>query len=211
MILTSPQCWQPQCYYPLSLQCSLGETGEKRKGVRTQKEELNTKARELWTGKPWILPNVLARSILAAVAAVVISWLEFYFNVESNTQILNLPIVLWTALAIFLVWVLSLTHLLVLRASNTYILRNDGLEVRTGILTSKSFVVAPAGFSDLEVTRSVSGRIVNSGNILVRTQGDSNIKMVKVRKPLKVADQIREVMARPTVRIEGQEPVTEKK
>jgi hypothetical protein len=35
--------------------------------------------------------------------------------------------------------------------------------------------------------------------------------MVKVRKPLKVADQIREVMARPTVRIEGQEPITEKK
>jgi membrane protein YdbS with pleckstrin-like domain len=153
---------------------------------------------------------VVARSILAAVAAVVISWLEFYFNIESNS-ILNLPIILWTVLAIFLVWVLSLIHLLILRASNTYILRNDGIEVRTGILASKSFVVAPAGFSDLEVIRSVSGRIVNSGNIIVRTQGDSDIRMVKVRKPLKVADQIREVMARPTVRIEGQEPVTEKK
>ena len=157
---------------------------------------------------------MLARSILAAVAAVVISWLEFSFNVANNPQVLNtpiMPIILWTALAIFLVWALSLTHLLVLRASNTYILRNDGLEVRTGILTSKSFVVAPAGFSDLEVTRSVSGRIVNSGNITIRTQGDSDIKMAKVRKPLKVADQIREVMARPTVRIEGQEPITEKK
>jgi uncharacterized membrane protein YdbT with pleckstrin-like domain len=154
---------------------------------------------------------VLARTILAAIAAVVISLLEFYFNVENNTQILNLPIILWTVLAIFLVWILSLTHLLILRASNTYILRNDGLEVRTGILTSKSFVVAPAGFSDLEVTRSVSGRIVNSGKILIRTQGDSDIKMIKVRKPLKVADQIREVMARPTVRIEGPEPITEKK
>jgi len=198
------------------LQCSLGETGEKRRGIRTQKEELNTKARELWTGKPWILPNVVARSILAAVAAVVISLLEFYFNIANNTPIaraliLSVPIILWTVLAIFLVWVLSLTHLLVLRASSTYILRNDGLEVRTGILTSKSFVVAPAGFSDLEVTRSISARIVNSGNITIRTQGDSDIKMVKVRKPLKVADQIREVMARPTVRIEGQEPITEKK
>jgi len=125
--------------------------------------------------------------------------------------ILGISIILWTILAIFLVWVFSLTHLLILRASNTYILRNDGLEVRTGILASKSFVVAPAGFSDLEVTRSVSGRIVNSGNIIVRTQGDSDVKMAKVRKPLKVADQIREVMARPTVRIEGQEPITEKK
>lgn len=198
------------------MQCSLGEIGEKHKGIRTQEEELNTKARELWIGKPWILPNVVTRSILAAVAAVVISLLEFYFNVAKNTPIadapiLGVPLILWTVLAIFLVWVLSLTHLLVLRASNTYILRNDGLEVRTGILTAKSFVVAPGGFSDLEVTRSVSGRLVNSGNIIVRTQGDSDIKMVKVRKPLKVADQIREVMATPTVRIEGQEPITEKK
>jgi membrane protein YdbS with pleckstrin-like domain len=192
------------------LQCYPGETG-KKKELRILKEELNTKARELWTGKPWIIPNVLARSILAAIAAVVISWLEFYFKVENNSQILNLPLILWTVLAIFLIWVLSLIHLLVLRASNTYILRNDGLEVRTGILASKSFVVAPAGFSDLEVIRSVSGRIVNSGKIIVRTQGDSDIKMIKVRKPLKVADQIREVMARPTVRIEGQEPITEKK
>ena len=216
MILTALRCWQPQCYYPFSLQCSLGETGEKNKGTRTKKGELNTKAHELWTGKPWILPNVVTRSILAAVAAVVISFLEFYFNVPKNTRIadepiLGVPLILWTVLTIFLVWVVSLMHLLVLRASNTYILRNDGLEVRTGILASKSFVVAPAGFSDLEVTRSVSGRIVNSGNIIVRTQGDSNVKMVKIRKPLKVADQIREVMARPTVRIEGQEPITEKK
>jgi uncharacterized membrane protein YdbT with pleckstrin-like domain len=197
------------------LQCSLGEIGEKFKGIRTQKENLNTKARELWTGKPWILPNVVTRSISAAVAAVVISLLEFYFNINAtpiaSTLILGISIILWTILAIFLVWVFSLTHLLVLRASSTYILRSDGLEVRTGIFTSKSFVVAPAGFSDLEVTRSVSGRIVNSGNIIVRTQGDSNIKMVKIRKPLKVADQIREVMARPIVRLEGQEPIAEKK
>lgn len=193
------------------MQCSLGETGDERKGTKTRKEELKTKARELWTGKPWILPSVVVRSAVAIAIAVVTFWLEFYFKVESNSQILNLPIILWTALAIFLIWVLSLMHLLVLRASNTYILRNDGLEVRTGILSSKSFVVAPGGFSDLEVTRSVSGRIVNSGNIIVRTQGDSDIKMVKVRKPLKVADQIREVMATPTVRIEGQEPITEKK
>jgi uncharacterized membrane protein YdbT with pleckstrin-like domain len=197
------------------LQCSLGETGEKHKGIKTQKENLNTKARELWTGKPWILPNVVTRSISAALAVVVISLLEFYFNINktpiASTPGLGIPIILWTALAIFLVWVVSLTHLLVLRASNTYILRNDGLEVRTGILASKSFVVAPTGFSDLEVIRSVSGRIVNSGNIIVRTQGDSDIKMIKIKKPLKVADQIREVMARPTVRIEGQGPITEKK
>lgn len=172
---------------------------------------MRTKARELWIGKPWILPNVLSRSILVVVIAAVISWLEFLFDdVAYNTRILGIPVILWTAFAFFLVWLVSLTHLLLLRASNTYILRNDGLEVRTGILSSKSYVVAPAGFSDLEVTISISGRIVNSGNIIVRTQGDYDITMIKVRKPLKVAGQIREVMARPTVRVAGQEIVVEK-
>jgi len=77
---------------------------------------------------------------------------------------------------------------------------DDGLEVKVGIVTSKSFVVSPAGFSDLEVVRSVSARIVNSGNIVIRTQGDSDIRMERVRSPLKVAAQIREVMGRPFVR-----------
>jgi uncharacterized membrane protein YdbT with pleckstrin-like domain len=163
-------------------------------------------ARALWTGKPWILPNMITRSILTIVAAVAFFWLEFSFGIAEKI-VLNTPIILWTGLAFFLAWVLSLPRLLALRASNTYVLRSDGLEIRVGILTSKSFVIAPSGFSDLEVTRSISARIVNSGDIIIRTQGDSDIKMEKVRSPLKVADQIREVMARPIVRIEGQEPI----
>jgi hypothetical protein len=60
----------------------------------------------------------------------------------------------------------------------------------------------------LEVIRSISSRILNTGDITVRTQGENDIKMVRVRKPLKVADQIREVMARPTVKLERQEITT---
>jgi membrane protein YdbS with pleckstrin-like domain len=176
----------------------------------TFQEDLKTRARALWTGRPWILPNVLTRSILIIVIAVGISWLEFLYSIAYK-NILNIQIILWTGLVIFLVWVISLMHLLSLRASNTYILRNDGLEIRVGILTSKSFVIAPSGFSDLEVTRSISARIINSGDITIRTQGESDIEMEKVRNPLKVADQIREVMARPIVRIEGQQPIRERK
>jgi Bacterial PH domain len=103
--------------------------------------------------------------------------------------------------------------LVLLRASNTYVLRNDSLEIRSGILTSKSFVLSPSGFSDLEVIRSVSARIVNSGDIIIRTQSetDSVRRMVRVRNPLAVADQIREVMARPIVRIDRSDLTEEKK
>ena len=100
-----------------------------------------------------------------------------------------------------------------LRASNTYILRNGSLEISVGILTSKSFTVAPSGFADMEVIRSISAKIMNLGDIIIHTQDGRGIprKMQKVRNPSKVADQIREVMAKPIVRIEGQEPIGEKK
>jgi membrane protein YdbS with pleckstrin-like domain len=148
---------------------------------------------------------VLARSALVVAIAIVISWLEFSFGVAYNDAmtVLSTPPIIWTFLLIFLAWVLGIVRPLLIRASNLYILRSDGLEIRAGIITSKSFVVAPSGFSDLEVIRSISERIINSGHIVIRTQGDTNVKMERIRSPLKVAGQIREVMARPTVRVEG--------
>lgn len=166
----------------------------------------------LWTGKPWILPAVVARSILIIVVAVAVSWIEFFFGMAQET-LLNVWLILWTGLLFFVVWVVSILRLLLLRASNTYILRNDSLEIRTGILTSRSFVVAASGFADMEVTRSISGRIMNFGDITIRTQDESGAdkKIAKIRDPMRVGNQIREVMARPTVRIEGQKPSEEKK
>ncbi len=166
----------------------------------------------LWTGKPWILPGALARSIAVVVIAVVVLWLELFLNVALDT-IAGVYVMLWTGLAFLVIWLLSLMHLVLLRASNTYILRDDSLEIRSGILTSTSFVLSPSGFSDLEVVRSVSARIINSGDIIIRTQSeiDSVRKMVRIRNPLKAADQIREVMAHPIVRIDRSDLTEEKK
>jgi uncharacterized membrane protein YdbT with pleckstrin-like domain len=175
---------------------------------KDQKEDLKRMMRELWKGRPWILPSLIGKSVLVIVVASVISWLELYFGIAEWTPFLNLPTLLWTALVVLLIWLVSVTRLLALRASHIYILRDDGLEVRSGIMSSKSFVIAPAGFSDLEVTRSISSRILNTGDITVRTQGENDIRMVRVKNPLLVADRIRKVMARPVVRLEGQELTT---
>jgi uncharacterized membrane protein YdbT with pleckstrin-like domain len=150
-----------------------------------------------------VLPSAVGRTILAIAVAIVVTWLEFFLGL-ANILFLNIPIFLWTILVIFLAWAASLVPLMAIKASNNYVLRDDGLEIRTGILASKSFVVAPAGFSDLEVTQSITDRILGTGNIMVRTQGDTDIAIKKVRNPLNVADRIRAVMARPSVRIEGQ-------
>ena len=69
----------------------------------TEKEQhasgdLKMPARALWTGKPWILPNVVTRSILTIVAAVAFFWLEFSLGIAEKI-VLNTPIILWTGLA----------------------------------------------------------------------------------------------------------------
>lgn len=149
------------------------------------------------------------RTVFILVVAVLVVWLELALDAAS-VAFLGLQVALWTGILFFLVWSLSLVHLVLLRASNEYVLRNDSLEVRTGILTTKSFVIVPSGFSDLEVDRSVSGRIVDSGDIIIRSQSESDLLMVRVRDPLKAAERIRKIMARPIVRIEGQNVADEK-
>jgi membrane protein YdbS with pleckstrin-like domain len=166
----------------------------------------------MWRGQPWITPGVIVRTVVVIVVAVLVAWLEFFLGVADLTLDLPIvsimPVVLWTALVFFLAWVFSLMHLLLLRASNTYILHSDSLEIRSGILTSKSFVVSASGFADLEVVRTVLGRILESGDIIIRTQSetDAERRIQRIREPLKVADQIRKVMAHPIVRLEGGQP-----
>jgi membrane protein YdbS with pleckstrin-like domain len=163
------------------------------------------------TGKPWITPAVVARTLIVIVVAIAVILLELILNLQYS--LLNLPLMLWTAFAFFLIWVFSLVHLLLVWASNTYVLRNDSLEIRTGILTSRSFIVAATGFADMEVTKSIIGRILNFGDIIIRTQDESGADkiMQTIRNPMKVSGQIREVMSRPIVRIEGQPPTETKK
>jgi uncharacterized membrane protein YdbT with pleckstrin-like domain len=182
----------------------------------------------LWIGKPWVLPSVLFRSIFIVVVVVVVALLEIMFAIanetiadllSSVTDLSGMPIIstwtlmVWTGLVLVLVWFFSILRLVLLRVSQTYVLHDDSLEIRSGILTSRAFVVSPSGFSELEVFRSVVGRIVECGDIVVETQSeaDSVVRLVRVRNPLRVADQIRGVMARPVVRVEGSEPRVEKK
>jgi uncharacterized membrane protein YdbT with pleckstrin-like domain len=160
----------------------------------------------LWTGKPWITPAAASRTIIVIAVAIAVILLESMFKLQYS--FIDLPLMLWTGLFFFLIWVFSLVHLLLLWVSHTYVLRNDSLEIRTGILTSRSFVVAAAGFADMEVTISVVGRILDFGDIIIRTQDETGAdKMMRtIRNPMKVSGQIREVMSRPIVRIGGQPP-----
>ena len=168
-----------------------------------------------WTGKPWITPAVAARTVAVAVVGVAVVLLELFFA-PSSLRDLSLPVfplVVWTVIVFLLIWLFSLLHLLLIWASHTYVLRNDSLEIRTGILTSRSFVVAATGFADMEVTKSIVGRILNFGDITIRTQDESGADKImrNIKDPMAVSGKIRQVMSRPIVRIDGQVPPEQRK
>ena len=168
----------------------------------TQNEQYGS---TIWTGSPWILPNAIARTLLIFVLAVVVVWLEFAFGI-ALPAIFGLPIWTLTLLLFLVVWIASLAPLLLLRSSNKYTLRSGSLEIKTGIASTKNFVLSPSGFSDLEVTQSVIGRMVNYGDITIHTQSERTATMKMVKDPNRVTSQIRDTMGSPIVRIEEQPP-----
>jgi membrane protein YdbS with pleckstrin-like domain len=162
---------------------------------------------EVWRGRPCILPYTTIRTIFVAVIVGGVLYLEnsmgILFAPEFGLRVLD-----WTLIAFFLIWILVVFNLLVLRSTNLYILRVDSLEIKTGLLTTKTSVIVPTGFSDLEVIRSISSRIYNTGDITIKTQSERNFtkRMVKVRDPTRVANLIRDVMARQIFKLDEHSP-----
>ncbi len=171
-------------------------------------EKQRARSDVIWVGRPWITPDAVFRTILIFIVAIIIIWLEFLVGAAS-TYLFSVALWIWTIIIFLLIWLASLSGLLILRASHRYTLRNGSLEVKTGIASLKSFILSSSGFSDLEVNQSVIGRIVNYGDIIVYTQGERNTTMQKVRYPNKVTGLIRDTMGKPIVRVEGQ-PYSEK-
>jgi hypothetical protein len=96
----------------------------------------------------------------------------------------------------------SLLDLLFFWASHSYLLRQDGIEIRSGIIRLHSFVVTPSGFGDLMVYQSLGGRIFGYGELTVNSQGERQTKLKLVRSPFTTADTIRDIMGKPIVRVE---------
>jgi hypothetical protein len=157
----------------------------------------------VWVGKPWVVPSAVIRTFTVFVLALILLLLEFYFGAFSY-YLNSLQLWAWTILVFAVIWLVSMLDLLVFWASNNYILRQDGLEIRRGIIRLHSFVVTPAGFGDLLLYQSVGGRIFGYGDITVNSQGERQTKLLNVRAPFAVADTIRDIMGKPIVRVDSQ-------
>jgi len=155
----------------------------------------------VWKKKPWVIPAAIIHTVTVFVVLAIFLWLEIYVKVFSYS-LLRLPVFAWTILVFVVVWLFSMLELLIFWASNTYVLRQDGIEIRRGIIRLHSFVVTPMGFGDLLVYQSLGGRIFGYGDITVNSQGERQTKLVRVRSPFEVADTIRDIMGKPLVRVD---------
>lgn len=155
----------------------------------------------VWSGKPWVIPAAVLRTVTVVVFAIIFLFLEMFAGV-ALALIFGAPLFLWTLLAFTLIWILSLVDLMIFWAAHTYVLRQDGLEVRRGIVRLHSFLVTPSGFGDLLVYQSLAGRIFGYGDLTVNSQGERQTKLELVRSPFSTADTIRDVMGKPIVRVE---------
>ena len=118
-------------------------------------------------------------------------------------SLVGLPVWGCTILLFGLIWLISMLELFVFHDSNNYILRQDGLEVKHGILRLHSFVVTPSGFGDLLLYQSIGGRIFGYGDLTVNSPGELETRLRLFCHPYNVADTIRDIMGKPIVRVES--------
>ena len=160
----------------------------------------------VWSGRPWITPALVARTIVVAVVAVVLTVL--ISMVGPIPSLLGFSVYAVLYLILGLVWVFSLLGLLMKRASLRYTLRQSSMELEQGIARKRSLTVSPSGFSELEVDQGIMGRILNYGSVEVRAQGGQQLNLELIKDPKDVTTKIRNVMSMPTVRIAKDSPDT---
>jgi uncharacterized membrane protein YdbT with pleckstrin-like domain len=156
----------------------------------------------IWAGKQWIVPAAVLRTVAVIVVTILFFWLELFSSLAFNS-IVGLPVWFWTLLIFIVVWLISVFDLLIFRLSNSYVLRQDGLEIKRGIIRLHSFVVTPSGFGNMLVNQSLGGRIFGYGDIIVNSQGERETNLRLVHHPFKVSDMMRDIMGKPIVRVEG--------
>jgi uncharacterized membrane protein YdbT with pleckstrin-like domain len=145
-------------------------------------------------------PALVGLTIEALALAIVLSWGELLAHVAFRD--VGPITVLDATLAIaFLIWLGGSLRLAIIRATHRYTLRGSSLEIQSGLVSKRIFTVSAAGFSDLEVIKSVTGRLLNMGTIMVETDSHRDLRLINIRDPIKVSAMIRQVMTVPTVRM----------
>ncbi|MCW4004719.1 MAG: PH domain-containing protein [Candidatus Bathyarchaeota archaeon] len=154
----------------------------------------------VWVSKPWIAPEAIVRTFFVGLIAVLVFWFEFSYNIGFS-QFAGLTLFDLTLLFFITVWLIGIVQLVISWASNTYILRQDELEVRQGILAARSFTVNAKTFGELTIYQSIGGWLFGYGDLIVTCKGQPETKLSLLRSPFLTASTLRQVMGKPLVKM----------
>jgi len=169
----------------------------------------------VWRGRPAVGVYIALYGALALVAAGVLVALElytaksissisgiFYGSVKVGPLSIPYAVEAITILVIAVVFFADVLGLVMLRASNRYQLRADGLYLNRGIAKLQNTFVSAMAFSDARLTRTLGMRIVGRGRIVVEANDGRRFELKMIKDPTQVQSLIRSSLSHPTVRVE---------
>jgi hypothetical protein len=175
----------------------------------------NTDGGVVWQGRPAIGVYVALYGVLALVAAGIIVGLEvytartfgavssfFYSSLKAGPVEIPYALEAITIIIIGLVLLVRVVGLVIVRTSNSYELRTDGLYVNKGIANLQNTFVSAMAFSDAKLTRTLGMRIVGRGRIVIEANDGRRFELRMIKDSSNVQAMIRTSLSHPTVRLE---------
>jgi len=136
----------------------------------------------------FVIPNIL---FILGIALILVSYyfpdLFEQFDIFKLLGLLNLPLILIAFGGILLLPLIVRTldnHL------KTYMVTNQRVCFRRGIVAVKERNVPLTKINDVQLEQSFIQRIFNSGDIIIQTGNDEHVKITDITHPVEFRDQI---------------------
>ncbi len=122
--------------------------------------------------------------VLAGAALLVFSW-NTRHSADSHSKIL-----VWLALAAFLVAVILLGVGLIKRSATVMVLTNKRVIVKTGLASRRTIELLLSRIESIAVEEPTMGRILGYGTVVIRGTGGTPEVFEKISHPLEFREQV---------------------
>lgn len=128
--------------------------------------------------------GLMAFFILAGIALLVFSW-NIRHSAESHSSIL-----IWLALAAFLVAAILLGIGLIKRGATVMVITNKRVIVKTGLASRRTIELLLSRIESIAVEEPAMGRMLGYGTVVIRGTGGTPEVFEKIAHPLEFREQV---------------------
>jgi uncharacterized membrane protein YdbT with pleckstrin-like domain len=127
--------------------------------------------------------------VLAGAALLVFSW-DTGYSADWNSHIL-----VWLALAAFLVAIILLGVGLIKRSATVMVLTNKRVIVKTGLASRRTIELLLSRIESIAVEEPAMGRVLGYGTVVIRGTGGTPEIFEKISHPLEFREQVQSQIA----------------